>query len=609
MLQPSAFLWRVWLCLGLALLLVGCGRLLPHANQLTLTTLSDPKTFNYALVQEFPNIGLFAYEGLTRENGITGAIEPALAESWQIAPDHQRITFKLRSGLRWSDGEPLTADDVVFTYDRIIFNPKIPTDASDSLRIGPARQFPQVRKLDQQRVEFILPQPFAPFLRTASGPPTDVAILPKHKLEQAVNTNGTDGNLQFISTWGADTSPTEIVVNGPYRIASYVAGQRMVFERNPYYWRKAEQGQTEHKPRSPNPASGNSLPKIDRIIWQIVESPDTQLLNFRSGDLDVLGDVRPLRPEYFSLLKRESAKRNLRVLNGGPWSGTTFLSFNLNRGKNAQGQPLVDPIKSAWFNSLDFRQAIAFAINRQQMVNSTFRGLGVIQNSPVSVQSPYFAGKGLPTYDYDPDRAEQLLLEAGFYYSPEHKLFDADGHQVRFNLLTNSENKPRVAMGAQIKQDLKAIGIQVDFNPIAFNTLVDKLTVSRDWDAHMIGFTGGVDPYSGANLWLSSGGSHNFNLGPQPGQSPIQDWQVSAWEHQIDRLLQTGAQEFDEAKRKQIYTDFQQVVQAQLPVIYLVNEMALMAVSDRLSGVQYSGLPSWGLWNIAELKLAETDKR
>jgi peptide/nickel transport system substrate-binding protein len=581
--------WRIWL--SLALLLVGCGRSLPHPNQMTLTTLSDPKTFNYALVQEFPNVALFTSEGLTRENGITGEIEPALAESWQIAPDRQQITFRLRPGLRWSDGQPLTADDVVFTYEQIIFNPKIPTDASDSLRIGPARAFPQVKKLDQQRVAFTLPEPFAPFLRTASGPPTEVAILPKHKLEQSVNTKGTDGNPLFISTWGTDTDPAEIVVNGPYRIASYLAGQRIVFERNPYYWQRDKKG--------------ISLPYINRIIWQIVESPDTQLLNFRSGDLDVLGDVRPLRPEYFSLLKREAAKRRLQVLNGGPWSGTTFLSFNLNQGKNAQGQPLIDPIKSAWFNSLGFRQAIAFAINRQQMINSVFRGLGVIQNSPVSVQSPYFARQGLPAYNYEPERAKQLLLEAGFYYSPDRKLFDSEGHQVRFSLLTNTENKLRVAMGAQIKQDLRAIGIQVDFNPIAFNTLVDKLTVSRDWDAHMIGFTGGVDPYSGANLWLSSGGSHNFNLGPQPGQPPIQNWQVAAWERQIDRLLQAGAQEFDETKRKQIYREFQQVVQAQLPVIYLVNEMALMAVSDRLSGLKYSGLPSWGLWNIAELKLKE----
>ncbi len=569
----------------LVLLLTGCGRSLPHPNQLALTTLTDPKTFNYALVQEFPNVGLFTSEGLTRENGITGEIEPGLAESWQISPDLQHITFTLRPGLRWSDGQPLTAEDVVFTYDQIVFNPKIPTDASDSLRIGPSRAFPKVKKLDQQRIEFILPEPFAPFLRTTSGPPTEVAILPKHKLEQAVNTLGADGNPQFTSTWGTDTDPAEIVVNGPYQIASYLAGQRLVFERNPHYWRRAE-----------------SLPYIDRIIWQIVESPDTQLLNFRSGDLDVLGDVRPLRPEYFSLLKREAGKRRLQVLNGGPWSGTTFLSFNLNRAKNAQGQPLVDPIKSAWFNSLGFRQAIAYAINRQQMVNSVFRGLGVIQNSPVSVQSPYFA-EGLPAYAYDPERSKQLLLEAGFYYSPDNKLFDSEGHRVRFSLLTNTENKLRVAMGAQIKQDLQAIGIQVDFNPIAFNTLVDKLTVSRDWDAHMIGFTGGVDPYSGANLWLSSGGSHNFNLGPQPGQPPLQGWQVSDWERQIDRQMQAGAQEFDETQRQQIYQQFQQIVQAQLPVIYLVNEMALMAVSDRLSGLKYSGLPSWGLWNIAELKL------
>jgi peptide/nickel transport system substrate-binding protein len=563
-----------------------------QGSQLVLATLQEPKTFNYALVQEFPNIGLFCYEGLTRENGVTGDVEPALAESWQVSEDRRQITFSLRPGLQWSDGEPLTADDVVFTYSQIIFNPKIPTDASDALRIGKARAFPQVEKLDPLQVRFILPEPFAPFVRSTVGPPTDVAILPKHKLEKTINSRGRDGNAQFISTWGTNTDPQEIVVNGPYRIASYTSGQRVVFERNPYYWRQD--------------ATDKALPYIDRIIWQVIESLDTQLLNFRSGALDAMGDVRPLRPEYFFLLKREEGKRRLRVITGGTWSGTTFLSFNLNQGRNTQGKPFVDPIKSRWFNSQAFRQAIAYAINRPQLANTVFQGLGVLQNSPISPQSPYFLEKGLPVYNYDRQRAKELLLGAGFRYQGE-QLVDAEGNRVRFTLLTNAENKVRVAIGAQIKQDLRAIGMQVDFNPIAFNTLGDKLTVTRDWDAHMIGFTGGVDPYSGANLWLSSGGSHFFNLGPQPGQPPIKNWQVAEWERQIDDLFTAGAQEFDATKQKAIYDQFQKLVQEQLPVIHLVQEMAILAVSDRVSGLNYSGLPSWGLWNIAELKVDEDD--
>ncbi|HEY9845371.1 MAG TPA: ABC transporter substrate-binding protein, partial [Candidatus Caenarcaniphilales bacterium] len=118
-----------------------------QVSQLVLTTLKDPKTFNYALNQEFPNVFLFTYQGLATENGVTGEIEPALAESWTISTDKQRVVFTLRQGLQWSDGEPLTADDVVFTYEEVIFNKQIPTDAKDNFKIGTSGAFPQVRKL------------------------------------------------------------------------------------------------------------------------------------------------------------------------------------------------------------------------------------------------------------------------------------------------------------------------------------------------------------------------------------------------------------------------------------------------------------------------------
>jgi len=564
-------------------------------SQLVLATLQEPKTFNYALNQEFPSVFLFTYQGLTTENGTTGEIEPALAESWKISQDERRVVFTLRQGLRWSDGTPLTADDVVFTYEEIIFNPQIPNDYKDNLKIGSNAAFPKVRKLDQRRVEFILPEPFAPLLRSTSGPPDEVAILPKHVLQEAVHSRGPDGNLRFLSTWGTDTDPRQLVVNGPYQIASYTSGQRAVFRRNPYYWQRD--------------AQDHQLPYIERIIWQFTESTDTQLLTFRSGDLDVMGDVRPLRPEYFSLLKQEEQRRNLKVLNGGPWSGTTYLTFNLNLARDTKNRPVVDPIKSRWFNTLAFRQAVAYAIDRPKMNDNLFRGLGVMQNSPISLQSPYYLAPeaGLKVYDYNPERAKQLLEEAGFRYNGRNQLLDAAGHRVRFTLLTNAGNEIREAMGAQIKADLSKIGIQVDFNPIAFSTLLNKTTTSRDWDCHLIGFTGGVEPHSAANLWTSSGGSHTFNLGPQPGQPPLLGWKVSDWERTIDRLLAAGVRELDEGKRRAIYAEFQQIVQAQLPVIHLVHETALMAVRDRLQGLKYSGLPSWGLWNIQELRIVDEE--
>jgi len=281
------------------------------------------------------------------------------------------------------------------------------------------------------------------------------------------------------------------------------------------------------------------------------------------------------------------------------------MAFNLNQAKNERGEPFVDPVKSRWFNSKEFRQAVAHALDRQRMVNNIFRGIGVRENSPVSVQSPYFLSPeaGLQVYEYNLEKAQELLRSGGFQYDKQGLLLDAEGNQVRFTLLTNAGNKVREAIGVQVKQDLAKIGIQVDFRPIAFNTLVSKLTNTRDWEAHIIGFTGGVEPHNGANLWTSSGGSHLFNQGPQPGETSIQAWQVSDWEREIDRLFVKGARELDEEQRQKIYAEFQQVVQEQLPVIFLVKEVAMMVVRDRVTGLKYSGLPSWGLWNIYEVKI------
>ena len=550
--------------------------------QLISSVLSDPKTFNYPLSQESPNVFGYIYDGLTNESGWDGKVEPALAESWEISPDKKRIVFTLRKGLKWSDGKPLTADDVDFTYNQIYFNEQIPTDARDVLRIGKTRKLPSVKKLNDLQVEFTVPEPFAPFLRS-----TGLPILPAHALRESVETKDKDGKPKFLTKWGVDTNPAEIIANGMYQIESYSTNQRVVFRRNPNYWRKDAQGQQQ--------------PYIERLIWQIVESTDTSLLQFRSGGLDTLG----VSPDYFSVLKREEKRNNFKIYNGGPATGTTFISFNLNKGKR-NGKPLVDPIKSRWFNTVKFRQAVAYAIDRQTMINNIFRGLGQPQDSPISVQSSYYLSpkEGLKTYGYDPAKAKKLLEEAGFKYNNKGELLDAEGNRIRFTLITNAGNKIREAMGTQVKQDLRKIGIQVDFSPIAFSVLVDKLSNTLDWDCHLLGFTGGVEPNDGANIWSVEGGLHSFNQKPAKGQPQIEGREVPDWEAEISRLYIQGAGELDEAKRKQIYAETQRLTQEYLPFIHLINPLSLSAVRDRIQGVKVSAVGG-ALWNLYELKAVE----
>lgn len=558
-------------------------------SQLVLHSLSDPKTFNYALKSEFPNIFPFTFEGLTFVNDSTGKIEPALAESWQSFDDDKRYIFTLRNGLKWSDGVPLTVDDVIFTYQDIVFNPAIATDQKDVLKIGKKGTFPKIRKLDNRRIEFILPEPFAPFLRITSGAQDGVVILPKHILWESVKSKDANGNSKFASTWGTDTKPEKIIVNGAYRIASYTPSERIILQRNPYYWRKDSQG--------------NPQPYIERIVWQIVESTETALLQFRSGGLDITDGWGAMPTDNFSLLKREEKRGKFKIYTDGTRPGTNFISFNLNKGKR-KGIPLIDPIKSRWFNKVEFRQAVAYAIDRQSLINNIFRGLGQLQNSPISVQSPYYLSpqEGLKVYTYNPELSKKLLIKAGFKYNPQGQLLDAAGNRVRFTLITNAENKTRVAIGSQIKQNLAKIGIQVDFNPVAFNTLVDKLSNTLDWECYLLGFTGGVEPHDGANVWSPDGGLHSFNQKPQKGEVPLEGREVANWEAEIGRLYIEGAREVDEAKRQEIYAATQRITQQYLPMIYLINPLSMSAVRDRLSGINYNSLGGV-VWNIHELKV------
>lgn len=550
--------------------------------QLVFSSLGDPKTFNPVLNDEANHVFGYTFEGLTTADGITGDVIPALAENWEISEDGRTIVFTLREGLKWSDSEPLTVEDVLFTFNEVVFNEAIPTSSRDVMRIGEQGLLPTVTKVDERRVQFVLPEPFAPFLRT-----TSMEILPAHVLRPTLQEKDSDGNLKFLSTWTSGTPPQQLVGNGPYTIKRFMPGERVEFERNPYYWRQDEQG--------------DSQPYIQELIWQVIESTDNQLLQFRSGGLDLLG----ISPDFYALLRRETERGNFTIYNGGPAMGTNFMAFNLNQASR-NGKPLVNPIKSRWFNTLEFRQAVSYAIDRQAMLNNIFQGLGEPQTSPISKQSPYYAApeEGIPTYDYNPDKARQLLLSVGFQYSGRGELLDADGNRVRFSLITNSGNKIREAMGAQVKQDLAKIGIQVDFQPLAFNVLVDKLQDNLDWEAHILGLTGGLEPNNGANVWLVNGSLHAFNQNSTPGQEPLEGWQAADWETQISDLYIRAAQEVDEAKRKELYVETQRLTQTHLPFIYLINPLSLSAVRNRIEGVQYTAIGG-SLWNLYELRLTE----
>ncbi|MBD2776520.1 ABC transporter substrate-binding protein [Iningainema tapete] len=579
-------LWLIILLLTTAIILISYNQVnlkikATPVSQIVVTFGTEPTTFNPALIVESVDILNFTYEGLVKENA-RGEIEPNLAESWQISQDNKQVIYTLRKGLKWSDGKPLTASDVVFTYNEIYRNPAIPTYAKDFFLIGKNRTFPTVRKLDDLRVEFTLPEPFAPFIRA-----TKLEILPEHAFREAVKTKDQEGKPKFLSTWGTDTPPENIIVNGPYTIESYIPSQRVTFRKNPYYWRKD--------------AQGNSQPYIQRVIGQIIASLDTSLMQFRSGGLDYIN----VNTDYFSLLKHEEKKGKFTIYNGGLFVGSTAITFNLNKGSR-NSQPLVDPIKSRWFNTVEFRQAVAYGINRQQILNNIYKGLGELQNSPIAVQSKYYlpVQAGLKVYEYNQKKAKELLLKAGFKYNNKGQLLDDRGNMVRFTLMTNTDNKILLAMGVNIKQDLSNLGIAVDFNPVATSVFIDKLTRTFDWECKLLEVAVSEEPNDWANVWLPEAGWHFFNQESQAGQTPITGRQVADWEQKIGDLYIQVASELNEAKRKDIYAETQRITQEYLPFIYLVNPLSMVAVRNRIQGIQHSALLGT-FWNSYDLKLTD----
>jgi peptide/nickel transport system substrate-binding protein len=383
-----------------------------------------------------------------------------------------------------------------------------------------------------------------------------------------------------MSTWSVDTPPNKLVANSAYQMQEYANAQRIIFTANPNYWKQGKNGEI--------------LPKVPRIVWQIVESTDTAFLQFRSGSLDSLA----VTPDFFSLLKKEEQRGYFTIYNGGPAYGDVYITFNLNKGKR-NGKPVVDPIKSQWFNNVQFRQAIAYSIDRQSMINNIYRGLGQPQNSPISIQSPYY-DDSLPGYEYNLEKAKALFKEAGFTYSDQQQLLDSHGNRVTFTLSTNAGNKIREAMGSQVKENLNQVGIKVNFKPIAFNLLIDRLDNTLEWDCTLLGFTGSNEPNNGANIWYPDGELHMFNQSKKGLEGRI----VSDWEKEIERLYIKAARELEEAKRKAIYKEAQGIIAKQLPFIYLVNPLSLGAVRNRIQPIEYSALGG-AYWNLPELAITE----
>ena len=340
---------------------------------ITSTIGQGPKTFNPFNSKDNISSAMSAimYDGLLSTHPVTGEPVPKLAKAYEILPDGMTYIIKLRHGIKWSDGVPITADDVVFTWKDIIFAGLGDTSLRDSMVID--NELPSVRKIDDYTVEFKTPKPYAPFIRSLSA-----SIAPKHIFQKAVD----KGGEYFDSFLSTTTKPEDFVVSGAFKLKEYLPAQRVVYVRNPNYYEINLKGQ--------------KLPYLDKLVYLIVGDLNNEILKFEAGEIDVIA----LQGSKVARYKALEPHSDFVLYNLGPATSTMYLSVNLNDRKGENGKYYVNPVKQKWFQDINFRKAVDLAIDRKNMVFNIANGIGTPLFTPESLNSIYL-NKDLKPFDRD----------------------------------------------------------------------------------------------------------------------------------------------------------------------------------------------------------------
>jgi peptide/nickel transport system substrate-binding protein len=474
---------------------------------------------------------------LIRINRLTQQLEPELATSWKVLGDGKQIQFQLRAGLKFSDGTPFSAEDVVYTF-RALMDPALHSPTADSFRsdAGPST----ARAVSAQQVLVTFP----------------TAIVSVERLFD---------ELVILS---ARSAQKERAVLGPFFVADYKPGAQVLLKKNPFYWKRDERGR--------------QLPYFDSVRLDIQSNRDLEMLRFRRGELDLINNLTP--DLYESLAEQmPSAVRDL-----GPSLEGEQMWFN-----QVESSPLP-AYKKAWFRSRNFRRAISESINRGDIARVVYLRHATPAVGPVSRANHFWFNAKLGPHPFDPPGALKKLQQDGFSKGPDGALRDRDGHPVEFSLITNAGNKSRERIGAMLQQDLKALGIKLNLVTLDFPSLIERITRSFDYEACLLGMVNvDLDPNAQVNVWLSSGESHQWN--------PNQKTPATPWEAEIDRLIKLQASTIDPAKRKAAFDSVQEIVWEEAPFIYLINKNALVAASPSLRNLQPAIMRPQLIWNVEKL--------
>ena len=521
---------------------------------------SEPRSFNryFAMDNASNAVAALTHASLVRINRQTQVVEPALAERWDVSPDNLSYTLALRRGATFSDGTPFTSADVLFAF-AAVYDERAGSPYAETLLVGGQKL--EVTAPDANTVIVRFPSPYGPGLRILDSFP----ILPRHKLEAALKA----GTL--ADAWSTAAPPAELAGLGPFVLNEYSPGERLVFTRNPHYWKRDE--------------AGRQLPYIDRLVLDIVPDQSAEVLRLETGKSDFL--FSEVRPADYAALKRQADAGGLTLTDLGVGLDTNYLWFNLDPAATPS-----DP-RRAWLTRLEFRHALSHAIDRQAFADSVYLGAAVPVFGPVTPGNREWFSPSAPTQPHDPARARTLLAAIGLQDANGDGSIDYRGAPARFTLLTQKGNTGRERGAAVIQESLRKIGLAVDVVPLEVGALIDAFS-SGKYDAIYYGTVmNDPDPSSQFELWHSSGGFHVWHPGQKTPATP--------WEAQIDDLIERQIASSDIAQRKALFYEVQRIFGEQLPVLCFAAPRVYVALNPRVAGATPALLQPQILWNAEAL--------
>jgi len=531
----------------------------------------DPKSFNLLIAEQDSTTStivgnmhdyLMDYDVIAREWKPRAASAEIVVDE---TADSLQVIYTLRDDLYWSYYNSnrkvrVTSDDVIFWYDEISGDP----DFYSSGYYGQFLIMPDgseahvdIRKIDDRRFSFHFPRIVAePVLMT------NMDFGPRHIYEPAKREGGVDGVRNLFSV---ASDPKTIPSMGEWFLVEYTPGQRLVYKRNPDYWRKD--------------SNGLSIPYVEENIVRIIPDENTQLLLFRNGDIESYR----LRPEDLDGLVN-GGDGSYTVFNSEGALSASFWTFNQNPVNK-------DKPQYEWFTQKEFRQAMSSLLNRGRINTQVYRGLAEPKLNIFPEPNPYYNPSITNQYLYDTERATALLSSIGIKKDSRGIMRDSNNRPLEFDLMISSDSSMLSDIASIIMDELSKLGIKLNVRVVDFQNQVEQLFSSFEWDSMIIALSGSnIFPSQGSNTWPSSGNLHLWY--------PNQQTPATEWEARIDYLYNEGKFTIDKDKAQVIWDEFQRIIIEQCPMIHLMRSRGFWALNNRwdftnvyfdnLNGAEYS---------------------